>query len=56
MYRRNAVPLVLALLLSAAGGTASLAAQAARELIRTAAFPVPALRHRLNWPRTRASA
>ena len=29
MYRRNAVPLVLALLLSAAGGTASLAAQAA---------------------------
>ncbi|MFL5531505.1 MAG: type II asparaginase [Gemmatimonadales bacterium] len=39
MYRRNAVPLVLALLLSAAGGTASVAAQAATPVIPKGDLP-----------------
>src|SRR4051812_23298080 len=39
MYRRNAVPMVLALLLSAAGGTASVAAQAAAAVAPTGDLP-----------------
>src|SRR3954453_17000854 len=39
MYRRNAVPLVLILLLSAAGGTASVAAQAAADVAPKADLP-----------------